>query len=83
MEQIIYKLKKDIIEVLNLDTSPEEIDNEATLFGHGLGLDSIDAIELIVLLDKRYNIKITQKEEARKIFTSIRTMAEYIQLHSK
>lgn len=83
MEEIIYKLKQDIIEVLNLDTTPEAIDNDAPLFGHGLGLDSIDAIELIVLLDKRYNIKITQQDEAKKAFASIRVMAEYIQTHRK
>lgn len=79
MDELIYKLKQDIIDVLNLDTTPEEIDDDAPLFGSGLGLDSIDAIELIVLLDKRYNIKITQKENARKVFVSIRTIAKYIE----
>ena len=83
MEELIYKLKQQIIEVLNLDVVPEEILDDAPLFGHGLGLDSIDAIELIVLLDKRYGIKVTQKENARKIFVSVRTMAEFIQENSK
>ena len=51
MENFIYELKKQIIEVLNLeDVTPEEIDNDAPLFGEGLGLDSIDALELIVLI---------------------------------
>lgn len=83
MEELIYKLKQQIIEVLNLDVTPEEIVDDAPLFGHGLGLDSIDAIELIVLLDKKYNIKVTQQENARKIFISVRTMAEFIQENRK
>jgi len=79
MEELIHTLKTQIIQALNLDVTPEEIVDDAPLFGHGLGLDSIDAIELIVLLDKKYNIKITQKENARKVFVSVKTMAEFIQ----
>ena len=53
MEELILKLKQEIIEVLNLeDIKPEDIDNDAPLFGEGLGLDSIDALELIVLMEK-------------------------------
>ena len=53
MEELILKLKQEIIEVLNLeDVKPEDIDNDAPLFGEGLGLDSIDALELIVLMEK-------------------------------
>ena len=52
MEELIIELKKQIIEVLNLeDVQPEDIDNEAPLFGEGLGLDSIDALELIVMME--------------------------------
>ena len=84
MEELIEKLKQEIIEVLNLeDIKPEDIDAEAPLFGEGLGLDSIDALELIVLLEKNYGIKIEDPKEARKIFTSVKTMAEFIQANKK
>jgi acyl carrier protein len=84
MEELINKLKSEIIEVLNLeDIKPEDIDADAALFGEGLGLDSIDALELIVLLEKNYGIKIEDPKEARKIFTSVRTIAEFIQAHKK
>ena len=59
MEELILELKKEIIEVLNLeDMKPEDIDNDAPLFGEGLGLDSIDALELIVMIEKKYGIKL-------------------------
>lgn len=65
MEELVLKLKKEIIEVLNLEeVKPEDIDNDAPLFGDGLGLDSIDALELIVLIEKTMalSLKILQKE---------------------
>ena len=84
MQELMEKLKKEIIEVLNLeDVSPEDIDADAPLFGEGLGLDSIDALELIVLLEKNYGIRIEDPKEGRKIFASVRTMAEYILEHQK
>jgi len=84
MEELTQKLKIEIIEVLNLeDIKPEDIDVDAPLFGEGLGLDSIDALELIVLLEKNYGIKIEDPKEGRKIFTSVRTMADYILEHQK
>lgn len=83
MEQLIYKLKQEIIEVLDLDDTPEEIIDDAPLFGGGLGLDSIDAIELLVLLEKKYNIKVTNRIKAREIFVSVRTLAEFIQENTK
>ena len=80
MEVLIDKLKGEIIEQLNLeDLKKEDIDNDATLFGDGLGLDSIDALELIVLLEKNYGIKVANPADGKKIFQSIRTMAQYIQ----
>ncbi len=83
MEKIIKVLKENIIEQLNLqDITPEDIDDNAPLFVDGLGLDSIDALELIVLLQKKYGIKVEDKEEAKSIFFSIRSMAEYISAHS-
>lgn len=79
MEQIILKLKEEIIEVLNLeDITPSDIDNDAPLFGEGLGLDSIDALELIVLIEKNYGIKLKDPAEGKNIFKSINIMADYI-----
>lgn len=79
MEELILNLKKEIIEVLNLeDVQPEDINNDAPLFGDGLGLDSIDALELIVLMEKNYGIKLNNAEQGKSIFESISVMAEYI-----
>ena len=65
------------------DIEPDDIDAEEPLFGEGLGLDSIDALELIVLLEKSYGIKIEDPKDGKKIFYSIKTMAEYISEHKK
>ena len=77
MEQLILQLKKEIIEVLNLEeVTPEDIDNDAPLFGDGLGLDSIDALELIVMLEKNYGIKLKDPAKGKEIFQSINVMAQ-------
>lgn len=79
MDELIEKLKVQIIEQLNLeDMEPDDIDPEEPLFGDGLGLDSIDALELIVLLEKEYGIKIENPKDGQKIFYSIRSLAKYI-----
>lgn len=79
MENLTLELKNQIIEVLNLDeVSPEDIDENAPLFGEGLGLDSIDALELIVLMEKDYGIKLANAAAGKEIFKSVRSMAEYI-----
>ncbi|MDR1543573.1 MAG: phosphopantetheine-binding protein [Prevotellaceae bacterium] len=79
MENLIVKLKEEIIEVLNLeDVKPADIDENAPLFGEGLGLDSIDALELIVLMEKNYGIKLKDPAQGKEIFKSIAVMAEYI-----
>ena len=79
VEELIPQLQKLIIKQLNLEVvTLETFDPDMPLFGEGLGLDSIDAIELIVLLDKNYGIKIGDSKEGRKIFKSVRTMAEYV-----
>ncbi len=84
MEQLTLNLKKQIIEVLNLKhLTPEEIIDDQPLFGEGLGLDSIDALELIVLLQQQYNIRLSDPQEGPKIFKSVSTMAEYITAHQK
>ena len=80
MEQLIEELKKEIIEALNLEEmTTADIDENAPLFGEGLGLDSIDALELIVLMEKNYGIKLQNANEGKEIFKSVRVMAEYIQ----
>lgn len=80
MEEMILKLKQEIIEVLNLeDVQPSDIDNDAPLFGEGLGLDSIDALELIVLMEKNYGIKLQDPGKGKEIFKSVNVMADYIE----
>jgi acyl carrier protein len=79
MEALKQELKENIIEQLNLeDISVAEIGDNDPLFGDGLGLDSIDALELIVMLDKDYGIKLTDPKEGKAIFESIDIMANYI-----
>lgn len=79
MEELIKTLKSQIIDALNLEgMSPEDIEDDAPLFGEGLGLDSIDALELIVILDKHYGIKLASPSEGKAIFKSVKCIAEYI-----
>lgn len=79
MEALKQELKEKIIEVLNLeDINVADINDSDPLFGEGLGLDSIDALELIVMLDKDYGIKLVDPKEGKNIFQSIETMATYI-----
>ena len=82
MEELILELKQEIIKALNLeDMTPDEIDENDALFGEGLGLDSIDALELIVLLEKKYGIKLASPAESKAIFKSVATMADYVSQH--
>ncbi len=79
MEKLMEDLKEQIIRQLNLqEVKPEDIGNDQPLFKEGLGLDSIDALELIVLLQQYHNVRIANPEDGPNIFYSIRTMAEYI-----
>lgn len=79
METLKLELKTTIIEQLNLeDLSSEDISDNDLLFGDGLGLDSIDALELIVMLDKDYGIKLTDPKKGKEIFKSIAVLAQYI-----
>lgn len=80
MEQLKQELKEALIEALNLEEiTPEEINDDAPLFGdEGLGLDSIDALEIILILERNYGIRIQNPSEGKEIFYSIRTLAEYI-----
>ncbi|MBN8861451.1 MAG: acyl carrier protein [Sphingobacteriales bacterium] len=82
MEKLMADLKKQIIAQLNLkDLKPEDIGDDQPLFVEGLGLDSIDALELIVLLQQEYKIKLANAEEGQSVFRSVRTMAQYITDH--
>jgi acyl carrier protein len=78
--ELKQQLKKQIVEFLNLiNVKPEDIKDSEPLFGEGLGLDSIDSIELIVLLSREYGITIQDPKEGRKILVDINTMADYIE----
>ena len=82
--ELKLQLKAQIIKFLNLlNVKPEDIQDDAPLFGEGqgLGLDSIDSIELIVLLGREYGINIQDPKEGRKVLVDINTMADYIEKH--
>lgn len=81
MSELKEKLKVQIIEQLNLeDLTPADIQDDTVLFGDaGLGLDSIDALEFIVLLESNYGIKIGDPSEGRDIFQSVNSLAAYIE----
>jgi len=80
MEELLLELKNEIIRVLNLEgVKPEDISDDGELFGESLGLDSIDALELIVLLEKNYGIKLKDPTQGKEIFKSVRTMAAFVQ----
>lgn len=82
IQELKQQLKKQIIEFLNLTPlTPEEIKDDQPLFGDGLGLDSIDSLELIVLLKKEYGIFIQDPKEGRKVLVNINTMVDYIAQH--
>ena len=79
MDDLVLKIKEQIIEALNLEEiSPADIDDDAPLFGEGLGLDSIDVLELIVLLERSYGIRFANPSEGKPVFKSINTIAAYV-----
>jgi acyl carrier protein len=80
--ELKQQLKKQIVEFLNLTSvNPADIKDDEPLFGEGLGLDSIDSIELIVLLGREYGINIQDPKEGRKVLVDINTMVAYIEQH--
>ena len=85
MNELINNLKLQIKEALNLEDLPvEEMDENAPLFGEeGIGLDSIDALEIIVLLEKNYGIRLANAAEGNEIFKSIAAIAEYVEKNRK
>ena len=84
MDKLMSDLKVQIVNQLNLqDVKPEDIGDDQPLFVEGLGLDSIDALELIVLLQQNYKVKLSNAEDGPQVFRSVRTMADYIRDHQK
>lgn len=73
------KLKELLIEELNLvDINVDEIEDDAPLFGDGLGLDSLDAVEIVVLVQKNFNVEIKNMDEGKAAFQSINSLADFI-----
>ena len=79
LNEIREKLKVLLVETLSLeDIEPEEIADDEILFGEGLGLDSLDAVEIVVLLQRNFNINVKDAKKARKVFYSVETLTKYI-----
>ena len=79
IEQVRSELKELIIKELNLEgKSPSEIDDAAPLFGAGLGLDSLDALQLAMSVEEKFGVRVPEGDEARKIFASVNALAEHI-----
>ena len=83
MEELIKELKMKVIDVLNLEgMTPEDIDDNAPIFGdQGLGLDSIDVLELLILLEKNYGIRLKSPMEGKEVFRSFAVIAQYVAEH--
>jgi len=84
MEKLLEELKSKIVEVLNLiDVRPDEILDDDPLVGGSLGIDSIDVLEMVIMIEKDYGVRIDNRELGVTVFTSLRTLAEYIYENSK
>jgi acyl carrier protein len=83
MSTLEQDIKELIVEALMLDdVKPDEIDSEAPLFGDGLGLDSIDALELAIALDRKFKVKINADDpNTRETFRSVKSLAAFVQKH--
>jgi acyl carrier protein len=83
-EQLITDLKRHIVGTLEIEgLKPDDIDADGPLFRDGLGLDSIDAVELVVMIEKQYGIKMRKMAETRAAFASVRTLAQFVENHGK
>lgn len=83
-DELIPKVKQMIIDALRIEgMAPEEIDNDAPLFGDGLGLDSIDALQLVVAMEKEFGVVVPDAATGTKVFASVRAMAAYIAENQK
>jgi acyl carrier protein len=82
-DDLVLDLKTLILFTLKLeDLNPGDIEDDAPLFGGGLGLDSIDALELVVALEKKYGVVIADSEVGAKVFRSVNTLAQYVKQQS-
>lgn len=82
MDPLLDELKVKLVQAVGLtDIRPEDITPDQPLVGEGLGLDSIDVLELVVMLEEDYGVKIDNKELGRKVFTSLRSLADYVREH--
>ena len=77
----VHEIKQLIISSLKLDKSPDEIEDNAPLFGGGLGLDSIDALELAVAIERAYRVTIPDEKLGEQAFTSASALADYVATH--
>ncbi len=83
-EELLTEVKQLIIDALRIEgMTPDQIDTDAPLFGEGLGLDSIDALQLVVAMEKSYGVVVPDAATGTKVFQSVRSMAEYIAEHRK
>jgi acyl carrier protein len=84
IDELIKKVKQMIIDSLRIEgMTPDEIETDAPLFGEGLGLDSIDALQLVVSMEKEYGVVVPDAATGSKVFASVRSMAGYIEEHRK
>ena len=79
MDELINELKRKVLDILNIqDVAPNDIDNNAPLVGSELGIDSIDILELVIVIEQDYGVRIDSKELGQKVFASFNTLAKYI-----
>ena len=84
MQDLKLQLKQLLVEHLNLqDTKPEDIGDDQPIFGEGLGLDSIDALEIIVMLQQHFGVRLTKADNGPQVLATVNSMAEYITAHSQ
>ncbi len=79
MSDLKQEIKELLVRDLRLQTTAEEIGDTDPLFGEGLGLDSLDAVELVVQVNKHFGVQIKDMNEGQKAFTSVQTLADYIE----
>ena len=83
-EELLNEVKQLLIDALRIEgMTPDQIDTDAPLFGEGLGLDSIDALQLVVAMEKKYGVVVPDAATGTTVFQSVRSMALYIAEHRK